>query len=303
MPSIRASFFVLSVFALACSRDSVTEKQPTAQSSSPQPVLPHSRFAATGWPDDAGPVVVVPSAREDEVRLIMPELTDATLTDTSSFDLDSLPHSQVTLFSRSQKSTPAVISGGGTEDTPRGCKSWPSARLDSYKGNGWSFGLAADVARELPLHIWGNELSADSVQAAHDVILIAAAAPTDSTFTGIPFSIRYLYRLELGSVRVVVADVVRRINTEANVREEHVLVIAERAASSGRYTPAYREIQTGREEVVKVPEIMGAVLLGENRRPAILVSLEYSEGSRLVLLERERSSKWALRWRSAYSGC
>lgn len=233
----------------------------------------------------------------------MPELTDATLSDTSSFELDSLPHSQVTLFSRSQKSTPAVISGGGTEDTPRGCKSWPSARLESYKGNGWSFGLAADVARELPLHIWGSELAVDSAQAAHDVTQIAAAARADSAFSGIPFSVRYLYRLELGATRAVVADAVRRINTEANVREEHALVIAERSNSSDRYIPVYRETQSGREDVVKVPEIIGGVLLGENRRPAIFVSLEYSEGSRLLLLEREPSSKWAPRWKSAYSGC
>ena len=233
----------------------------------------------------------------------MPELTDATLSDTSSFELDSLPHSQVTLFSRSQQPTPAVIAGGGTEDAPRGCKSWPSARLESYHGDAWSFGLAADVARPLPMHIWGPGLIADSVKAAHDVIQIAAEARADSTFAGVPFAIRYLYRIELGAARVVVADAVRRINTEANVREEHVLIIAERSPASSQYVAAYRETQTGREEVVRVPEIVGAVFLGENRRPALFVSMEYSEGSRLLMLEREATSRWVLRWKGAYSGC
>jgi hypothetical protein len=233
----------------------------------------------------------------------MPELTDATLSDTSSFELDSLPHAQVVLYSRGQKSTPATIAGGGNEDTPRGCKSWPSARLGSYRGDAWSFGLAADAAQELPLHTWGPTLLADSIAAAGEVIRIAASASRDSIFTGIPFGIRYLYRLELRGVRVVIADAVRRINTEANVREQHVLVIAERTGTESRYRGSYHETETGNEDAVRVPEIVGAVLLGDNRRPALFVSLEYSEGSRLLLLEREASSRWAMRWKSAYSGC
>lgn len=233
----------------------------------------------------------------------MPGLTDRTLSDTSTFELDSLPRAQVRLFSRGQKSSLAVIAGGQSELTPRGCASWPSARLESYRGDAWSLGLAADAARELPLHTWGASLAADSLQAASGVIAAAAAARSDPSFSGIPFGIRYMYRIELGGIRAAVGDAVRRINTEANVREEHALIVVERAPGESRYLPAYREIQTGREDDVPVPEVVGAVLLGENRTPSLFISLEYSEGSRLLLIERNGSAVWKLRWRSAYTGC
>lgn len=303
MPAIRTSFLAFLLFLPACTRDLAREKTDTSLAKAQAPASVSSRFSATGWPDDAGQVIVLPGATVGEVRLLMPELTDATLADTSSFELDSLPHGQVVLYSRGQKSTPATVEVGGNEDDPRGCKSWPSARLGSYRGEAWSFGLAAGAARELPLHTWGSLLTADSVAATASVIQIASTVRSDSTFDGIPFGIRYLYRLELGGGRTVIADAMRRINTEANVREQHVLVIAERTGASGRYRAAYSEAQTGREDAVRVPEIVGAVLLGENRRPALFVSLEYSEGSRLILLERDPSSRWVLRWRSAYTGC
>jgi hypothetical protein len=303
MPAIRTPFLAVLLLLLACKRDSARNQPDTTLSKAQQPASAPSRFAATGWPDDAGPVVVLPGAVVGEVRLIMPELTDATLTDTSSFELDSLPHGQIVLYSRGQKSTPATVEVSGNEDDPRGCKTWPSARLGSYRGEAWSFGLATDVARELPLHTWGSLLASDSVDAAAAIIEIASAVRTDSTFDGIPFGVRYLYRIEVAGGRTIVADAMRRINTEANVREQHVLVIADRNGASGRYRAAYSEAQTGREDAVRVPEIVGAVLLGENRRPALFVSLEYSEGSRLILLERDAASRWVLKWRSAYSGC
>lgn len=303
MSVFRASFLALVILLGACRKDKKVDQAPKNPAAGQ--VLPPtlSRYAATGWPDDAGPVVVLPAGPPQEVQLVMPELSDQTLSDTSSFDLDSLPKGSVSLFSRTRRSTVATIEIGGGEDAPRGCKTWPSARLDSYHGEAWSFGLARGVADDLPLHTWGPPLATDSAGAARDVIEIASKARSDSSFSGIPFTLRYLYRIELNNVRAIVADAVRRINTEANIREEHVFVIAEREKDSQRYVPGYRETQMGREEEVRVPEIVGAVFLGENRRPAIFVSLEYSDGARLMLMERVGPSRWERRWRGAYSGC
>lgn len=288
---------------LACGTDSKPEG--TVAGSPVPPVLPpaSSRFAATGWPEDAGPVVVVRGSGQTEVQLILPELTDNTLRDTSSFELDSLPDAQVELYSRDGKMRVGEIVSGGNEESPRGCKTWPTAKLDSYAGDSWRIGLASNVAQAIPVHEWGPGLATDSAAAARDVIGIAALARGDSAFRGIPFGVRFLSRLELAGSRAIIADVVRRINTEANVREEHVLLIAEKKRGGSRYVPGFRETQRGREDEVRVPEILGAVLLGENRRPAVFVSLEYSEGSRILLVERISSDKWVLRWRSAYAGC
>lgn len=304
MSAFRASFFLILTSVLCgCAKDDPAPQASSASASASELPLPPSRFAATGWPEDAGPIVVLPGSNPQEARVVLPELTDKTLSDTSSFDLDSLPRSAVVLFAQSQPSTPATITGGGSEETVRGCKTWPTARLGSYPGNRWRFGLAENSARDLPLSGWGASLATDSTQAVQDLIRIASTGARDSVFSGIPFAIRFLYRIEIGKTRVLIADAVRRINTEANVREQHSLIIAERANGSSRYEAAYRETQSGREDDVRVPELLGAVLLGENLRPAVFVSLEHSDGMRLLLLERQRSGLWTLRWRSAYTGC
>lgn len=309
MPAVRTSFLtaflllVLLVLLAACRSEESADTQPAKPVAPAEPAPAISRFAATGWPEDAGPVVVLPGGNTGIVRLVLPELTDKSLSDTSSFELDSLPDAAISLFSQNRKPLSAVIAGGGTEETLRGCKSWPTARLQSDPGTGWRIGLATGTAAEIPLQDWGPGLKTDSTIAAAEVIALASKGRADSVFGGIPFAVRFLHRIELGNSRAIVADAVRRINTEANVREEHVLIVAESANKSSRYSPAYRESQAGREDEVRVPEIAAAVLLGENRRPALFVTLEYSEGARLLLIERMAAFRWVLRWRSAYSGC
>lgn len=304
MSLFRASIFLCLIsVASACGRDEKIQRPSGSSTGVPALPAPPSRFAATGWPEDAGPVLVMPGSSPQEVRIVLPDLTDKTLSDTSSFELDSLPNAAVTLFSQAHPSVHATVAVGGSEEVVRGCKTWPAARLVSYPGNQWRFGLAENAARDLPLLGWGESLAPDSVHAAQEVVRIASRGTTDSVFSGIPFAVRFIYRLELGNSRAVVAGVVRRINTEANVREQHVLVIAEKPGSSSRYAAAFRETYAGGEDEVRVPELLGAVLLGENRRASVLVSLEHSEGMRLLLIERQRAGSWSLRWRSAYTGC
>lgn len=304
MTVLRAAFLgCICWMFLGCGNDIKPEGTVAGESvREAQPLAP-SRFAATGWPDDAGAVVVLRGSDQTEVQLILPELTDNTLSDTSSFELDSLPGAQVELYTRDGKMRTGEITSGGNEESPRGCKTWPTAQLETYAGDDWRIGLASKVARAVPIREWGSELAVDSAMAARAVIAFAASSREDSAFRGIPFGVRFLFRIELPGSRAVVADVVRRINTEANVREEHVLLIAEKKTGDRDYAPGFRETQRGREDEVRVPEILGAVLLGENLRPALFVSLEYSEGSRILLVERMSATKWVLRWRSAYAGC
>ncbi len=304
MPLLRAAFLGCICWTLLACRndrkpDGTAVGEPVPQVQPPPP----SRFAATGWPDDAGPVLVLRGQDQAEVQLILPELTDKTLSDTSSFELDSLPDARVEVYSRDGKAGTAAIVSGDSQEAPRGCKTWPTARLASYAGDDWRIGLAAGAAQSIAIHGWGAGLAADSIAAARAVIAMAASSREDSAFRGIPFGVRFLFRLELPGSRAIIADAVRRINTEANVREEHVLLIAERRSGETHYVPAFRETQRGREEEVRVPEVLGAVLLGENRRPAAFISLEYSEGSRVLLVERISFTSWVLRWRSAYAGC
>jgi hypothetical protein len=304
MVKLRAAFLpLLGVLASGCGDKREPKGSTPAAIPAQSDTVPVSRFSATGWPEDAGPLVVLPGGHEGDVRLVLPELTDRTMTDTSSFDLDSLPRSAVSLFSRDGKRLTTTISGDAAEESLRGCKSWPAARLETTRVGAWRVGLAAEVAEPLPVQDWGSGLVADSMQAVRDLISLASAARTDSTFQGIPPNVRYMLRLELSGARVVIADIVRRINTEANVREEHTLLIAERKEGAQHFSTAFRETQKGGEEDVRVPEVLAAFFLGENRRPSVLISVEYSDGARLLLLERRGAAQWISRWRSAYAGC
>jgi len=107
----------------------------------------------------------------------------------------------------------------------------------------------------------------------------------------------------LGNNLVLAADVVRKINEEANPREEHLLLIAERPRVAGaKYVAAFQSRVAGAEEAVRTTEILGAVQFVRGN-PAIVVTFEYEDGGKVALLERTGEKQWRITWTSAYTGC
>jgi len=149
-------------------------------------------------------------------------------------------------------------------------------------------------------------LSADSAGLAASLAQMAATLPvvSDPTFRGLPFRVRSVYTFRLDSIDVIIADIVRSVNEEANPRVEHLLIIGERpVGTKGKYNLGYYSRTAGAEESTQATEVLAAVQIGATRRPAIVINIEYDDGGKLGLIERTNSGEWSATWKSAYTDC
>jgi hypothetical protein len=256
----------------------------------------------TNWNRDAGPVIVV-SAGADTIAVVIPEATDSTI---ASFQDITPPISGLAfdLFGRAGKVGSAVAASPLSVKASPDCYSWPLAKLRSANAS-WQVGFAAGHVLAIKLDSIESMPSADSAALAASLAQTAALLPiSDPTYRGLPFRVRSAYALRLDSVEVVVADVVRSVNEEANPRVEHLLIVGERSAgSSGKFNVGYFNRTAGAEESTQATEVLTAVAVGPAKRPAIVVRIEYSDGGKLGLIERTGPGQWRATWTSAYTDC
>jgi hypothetical protein len=301
----RRMFSVLVVLGICACRDSNRGQIDSAGASLP-PVYPGSPTGNTNWNVDAGPLMIVSAGAGDSVAVVLPEATDSTiaaLQDTSP-QLSGLTFD---LLGRGGTvgSPVAVLSLPRRVNTKQECYSWPQAKLKSSRSN-WRVGFTSGHVRSIALDSIEAMPSADSAALAVSLAQTAATLPitVDPTFKGLPFRVRSAYMFRLDSINVVLADVVRSVNEEANPRLEHLLIVGERAAgSTGRYKVGYYNRTAGAEESTQATEILAAVLIGPARRPAVVVNIEYDDGGKLGLIERTGRGEWRATWRSAYTDC
>jgi hypothetical protein len=241
----------------------------------------------------------------DTVGVVLPEATDSTI---ESLQSVTPPITGLTfdLFGRGGRVASSVgASPIAQADTNQECFSWPLARLRAAHAN-WRVGFA--VGRVEPIELDSIEVmnSADSAALAVSLARTAAtlAAASDPTFRGLPFRVRSAYTFRLDSVDVVVADVVRTVNEEANPRVEHLLIIGERPhGSTAKFDVGYYSRTAGPEDSTQATEILSVIRLGAVKEPAVVVNLEYDDGGKLGLIERSSSGVWRATWRSAYTDC
>jgi hypothetical protein len=294
---------VLLVLTICACRDRSRGQIDSAGASLP-PVYPGSPTANTNWNADAGPLMIVSVGSGDSVAVVLPEATDSTI---AALQDTSPPLSGLTfdLLGRGGMARPpvAVLSLPRTVRKQE-CYSWPLAKLKSSHSN-WRVGFASGHVHSIALDSIEAMPSADSATLAVALAQTAATLPitADPTFKGLPFRVRSAYRFRLDSTDVVIADVVRSVNEEANPRLEHLLIVGERpVGSTGRYKAGYYNRTAGAEESTQATEILAAVLIGSARRPAIVVNIEYDDGRKFGLIERTGPGEWRATWRSAYTG-
>jgi hypothetical protein len=300
------TFPVLLVFSISACRDKNKGQVDSAGASLP-PVYPAAPVGNSNWNADAGPVMIVPAGSGgDSVAIVLPEATDSTI---ALFQEASPPISGLAfdLFGRGGMvgSSIAALSLPRLANRKQDCYSWPLAKLKSTRSN-WRVGFAAAHVHSIVLDSIEAMPSADSAALAVSLAQTAATLPitADPTFRGLPFRVRSAYTFRLDSVDVVIADVVRSVNEEANPRLEHLLMIGERpSGSTGRYRVGYYNRTAGAEESTQATEILAAVLIGAAKRPAVVVNIEYDEGGKLGLIERTGTGEWRAIWRSAYTDC
>ena len=269
------------------------------------PVFPGAPAVNPGWDPDAGPVMIAPFENSlDTVAVIVPEATDSTVSAVGSANAP-VAGLAFDLFGRGGKIASAVRSAALTSDTSKlDCSGWPLARL-AAKPAGWTVGFTAARAVAIPLDSIEALRSSDSASLAASIVRAAATlkSVSDPTFRGLPFRVRAAFTFRLDSIDVVIADIVRSVNEEANPRIEHLLIVGERpAGSASQFDVRYSNRTAGSEESTQASELLAALRIGEAKRPVMVVSIEYSDGNRLGLLERG-GSEWRLVWRSAYTDC
>lgn len=268
-------------------------------------MFPSRPASSTNWNVDAGPVMLVSSeSSPDTAAVILPEVTDSTI---ESVQGNEAPVTGLIfdLFGRGGKLEESALIPLRVSEARQECYGWPLGTLRTTRA-GWRVGFARGHAQAIQLDSIEAMPSADSAALAASLAQAAATLPiaSDPVFRGLRFRVRSAYTFRLDSVAVVVADVVRSVNEEANPRIEHLLLIGERPiGTTGKYNPAYYSRTAGAEETTQVTEVLAAVLIGPSRRPAVVVNIEYDDGRKLGLIERAAPGQWRSRWRSAYTDC
>ena len=315
-PRMRAALLIAIISLAACERTAPASGGdsggiiPPSSAERGEPVTTN-----VGWNADAGTVLLIASDAPGVGEVIFPEVTDSTFGDSALMDLAPVRGSRVTLYSRRGEAGTATVVGEDTtaqaDSSDDACEDWPLVRLrNESRGptTPWTVGLAAGHARSIPLDSIEHLSRADSIRLAGEVVRLAGglAGDTAQAFRGLPYSVRSVRRFQPSpSVSAFVADVSRRINQEADPREEQLLFVAERDSgrADGPWHIGFSERASGHEGTVETHDVLAALAVGNSRRPTLVLARYVGDGVAYALLERNGAARWEIRWVSAASGC
>ncbi len=298
----RASLSFLLV-VVAC-RGEGAKLDKTSRTSLP-PVFSLGPANSTNWDPSAGPVILVALGEMgDSAAVVLPDVTDTTM-DTLNLRVPQISERVFDLYGRSGKLGSSAAGPFREAKTSDGCDAWPSVRLRSAH-QGWQVAFASGAARAIPLDSIESLSSADSASLAASLAETVAtlSIASDPTFRRLPFRVRYAYATHSDSIEIVVADIVRALNEEANPRIEHIFLVGERPADNrGKFTVGYYSRTAGAEEKTQATEVLAALAIGSSRRPGFVINVASDEGARFGLIERTGPAEWRPLWWSAYTGC
>lgn len=273
--------------------------------------------ATTGWELALGPVLAIATAETPRrAILVSPHYPDGSIEDTTVFDLTPARGLAVDLFARGGKVGEATLAPPSDRalalpaGDPEACPAWPEVPLTVASGApapSWTVAVERGQATAIPLDSIETFPRADSIRLTADLARLASAIRSDTAraFVGLPFSVRRLRRFDVDSFRIVVADLSRTINSEADPRAEHTLLVVERDLrdTTRRWTSAWHDRASGPEETVQTTNVLGALRVGRAGAVLLVIAREFADGARFSLIEREGPRRWRERWRSAYVGC
>lgn len=270
----------------------------------------------SGVPDDtAGAVAVVP----EWVRSLGPYLLvvgetpgEAVVLRITQYETDTLPTGpargdRISIVDPGGIAKAArIVAAPPPADSGR-CAPWPVVRISGAgrEPTPWTIGFPPDRATPLPVDSLSSLAGRDSSALAAAIARAASIVQSDTArgFRGLPFVVRAAWRVTLDARRVVMADVERRINQEADPRIERLALIAEESSQRGQYEPVWSERITGREDAVPTTDLLAMLRLPSPDVTAAALARIDDTGSLYLLLERTAAGVWTLRWSSADAGC
>lgn len=296
--------------AAACGDDGTPARADSIATATPDS-LPATPAAApvSRWDAGYGPVLFA-TYSNGVVDVVAPDITDSTFADSTAWAGVSLGGtSQVEFFSRAGRVVTVRLAPGGAIPAPEvleSCVGWPSLKALDAVPSQWMVGFAPGHASAIALDSIEVLAAVDSARLAADAARIASQIRNDTAvaFAGLPFTVRTAYRLKLGGDTVaLVADLTRRIGQEANPREQHLLLVAERSAPTAPWQLAWHVRSSGTEDEVETRDLLAAVRLGAAGTPAIMIGVSDNDGISYQLVTRTAPGRWGERWSSAYTGC
>lgn len=263
------------------------------------------RRVASGWNGAAGPALLVQGPAREEAIALYPTADDSDAV--AQLDSASMRQLPVALVGRGGAILTALLgapSGDGTDE----CERWPLRAMQPESVSTWAVGFVNTRVTPLALDSVAVLTPRDSMALAAEASRLASTVtlPTDAAFQGLRFTAHDVRRFEIApGLQALVAHMVRRVNQEANPREEQTLLIAERdsGATSGRYSLAYAERDFGREEAVITPEVLAGVRFGRGVSPVLVVARDNDAGISYRMIERTGPRQWRARWSSGTISC
>jgi hypothetical protein len=285
----------LLLVAAGCRRDRPANRAETAIATQRPAPAESSAVATSNWNVGAGPVLLVATDAPTRALVIVPgENGQATLA--------ALPHpASATLFSRAgvvqTADLPTIADSGGC----------PVAALSAAPPpRPWSVGFIGGVVAPIPVDSIGSISNADSSRYVTWLNRLASALPNDSSgrFSGLPFVVRSISRFSIpDGPEVIVGTLSRQLNQEATPLQERTFIIAEQAHGDSTIAAAYGERSYGDEETIESRELLAALLVGDGRTPAVLVSRDFGNDIAYAMFERVGDAKWRNQWSSQRRHC
>lgn len=255
---------------------------------------------ARQWDSSAGTTLLV---RDDSLtRAIYPTVTQ--LDSTAVLDEALVRGFAADAVAPSGSAGPLRIRGFAPIDEE--CAVWPAVSLSMDSARAWTVAFQQGVATAVELRPIEALASSDSARLAAELTRLAATLPNDTAraFRGLPFVIRAAHGFTpIAEIDAVVAEVARRVNVEANPREETLLLVAERASGSREWRVAYSQRASGAEAHVERATPLAAVKLGATAVPTLVVERAGSDWIVYAFVQRQPDGRWRVSWESAYSGC
>ncbi len=312
---VATSLIVVSALGAACDRRPPAAAADSTALGAPAPMADSDRTVetASGWDSSAGPFIILPTVEGGLTSgsLLRADATELTVSDTAGIGRLAADR-RIDLFSRSGRMITAQWTLEAAPKVDVGCTAWPIARLapgatGSGVGNAglWTAAFAANKVTAVPLDSIEGLSPRDSARLAIDLTRLASGLrdDTSTTFRGLPFVVLRAYRARGLDTSFVVATLARRVNQEADPKEERLVIVVDVISDDSRtWTVAWHERASGLEDELVVAEPLLAFRATGSSAARLLFGRDDGVALGAAVLARGRNG-WHVLWESAVAGC